>query len=42
MAKFMSLKPMLYTKQIQETINFYIDILGFECVAYEEEWAGLH
>jgi uncharacterized glyoxalase superfamily protein PhnB len=38
MAKFVSLKPTIYTKQLNETVNFYTDVLGFECAAYEEDW----
>jgi len=38
MSGFMGLKPMLYTKELTETIAFYTDVLGFECLAFEEEW----
>lgn len=38
MPKFTALKPMLYTKQLTETVSFYTDVLGFECVAFEEGW----
>lgn len=38
MSKFASLKPMLYTKQLSETITFYTTVLGFECAAFEESW----
>lgn len=38
MPKFTSLKPMLYTKQLSDTIAFYTKILGFECAAFEETW----
>ncbi len=38
MTQFFSLKPMLYTKQLEETIAFYTEVLGFECAAYEKEW----
>lgn len=38
MSKFTSLKPMLYTKQLKDTIDFYTQVLGFECAAFEAEW----
>jgi uncharacterized glyoxalase superfamily protein PhnB len=38
MPKFTALKPMLYTKQLSETIAFYTTVLGFECTAFEESW----
>lgn len=43
MPKFTSLKPVLYTKQLNETIAFYTTVLGFECAAFEEArgWASL-
>ena len=43
MAKLTSLKPILYTKQILETIEFYTNVLDFTCVAYEQEggWASI-
>lgn len=38
-----SLTPMLRTKQIKETIDFYVQILGFTCEHFSEEsgWAYL-
>ncbi len=30
-----SLKPILYTERLEETIGFYTDVLGFECTDYE-------
>lgn len=38
MAQFSALKPMLYTKELKATVDFYTGILGFECAAFEEEW----
>ena len=38
MAQFNSLTPMLYTRELGETVKFYTEVLGFECTAYEEEW----
>ncbi|MCB0664989.1 MAG: VOC family protein [Saprospiraceae bacterium] len=36
--KLSSLTPMLYTLEMQETIAFYSEILGFQCATYQEEW----
>lgn len=38
------LVPMLYTKQLKESIDFYVEILGFSCTAYDESlgWASLN
>lgn len=33
------LTPMLYTRDIPGTIDFYVKVLGFECGSYAEEWA---
>jgi uncharacterized glyoxalase superfamily protein PhnB len=43
MAQFTSLKPVLYTKQLKETVAFYTDVLGFKCAAFDEScgWASL-
>ena len=38
MSGFIGLKPTLYTKELTETVAFYTDVLGFECLAFEEEW----
>lgn len=38
MAQFTRLKPMIYTKQLTETVAFYTTVLGFECAAFEESW----
>jgi uncharacterized glyoxalase superfamily protein PhnB len=42
--KFTSLIPMLYTKEVKDTIDFYIRILGFQLDEYNEDWgwASLH
>ncbi len=29
---------MLYTTDLQETVDFYVQILGFRCEAIEQEW----
>ncbi len=36
--KLTKLTPMLYTSALQETVDFYVDILGFSCLANETEW----
>lgn len=36
--KLHSLRPMLRTAQLPETIAFYTEILGFVLDTYEEEW----
>jgi uncharacterized glyoxalase superfamily protein PhnB len=36
--KINSLTPILYSNDIQSTIEFYVKTLEFECVAYELEW----
>ncbi len=35
---FKALIPMLRTWDIQESISFYTDVLGFDCASYSEEW----
>ncbi len=32
------IKPVLYTKDVNETVAFYTDVLGFECIGYNEDW----
>ena len=39
MAKFQAICPMIWTKEIKETIDFYINILGFTCDEYNQDWA---
>jgi hypothetical protein len=29
---------MLYTRQVRDTVDFYITNLGFTCVGYDEHW----
>jgi uncharacterized glyoxalase superfamily protein PhnB len=36
--KLLEIKPMLYTKQVKETVEFYQDILGFSCINYMDDW----
>ena len=36
--KLTTLRPMLWTKEIKETIKWYESILGFQCLSYDEEW----
>ena len=32
------LRPILWTTELQETIQFYVDTLGFTCDEYNEDW----
>ncbi len=36
--KFNHLSPMLYTRDIKATIDFYVNMFGFTCDGFEEEW----
>ncbi|UOK43609.1 MULTISPECIES: bleomycin resistance protein [Flavobacterium] len=38
MAKFQPIRPMLWTTELKETIAFYVNILGFTCGEYNEDW----
>jgi len=42
--KFQMLRPMLWTAELDETIIFYTDILGFTCDERNDTWgwAALH
>lgn len=42
--KFKQLTPMLWTENLEESIAFYTEILGFTCGEFNEEWqwAALH
>ncbi len=42
--KFNNLAPMLNTNDIEESVNFYVEHLGFECKAMDQEsgWASVH
>ncbi|ESU29538.1 lactoylglutathione lyase-like lyase [Flavobacterium limnosediminis JC2902] len=44
MAKFKSIRPILSTNELNETIAFYVNVLGFTCAEYNEDWgwAALH
>ncbi len=33
-----ALTPMLWTIELNETIEFYVKLLGFSCIEYNEEW----
>jgi len=33
-----AIKPMLYTRQVKETVDFYTNVLGFTCENYVEGW----
>lgn len=36
--KFQPIVPMIWTKELQKTVDFYCDILGFTCGNQSEEW----
>lgn len=36
--KLNSLTPMLETKDVKATVDFYTQILGFSCDSFSEEW----
>jgi uncharacterized glyoxalase superfamily protein PhnB len=38
MSKFIALRPILWTENLDDTIGFYIHILGFELMERSEEW----
>jgi uncharacterized glyoxalase superfamily protein PhnB len=38
MSRFTGLRPMLWTENLDETIGFYIHILGFELLSRNDEW----
>lgn len=42
--KFQPIVPMIWTKELQKTIDFYCDILGFTCGTHNDEWgwASVH
>lgn len=34
----LSIRPMIYTRQLRETVDFYVTRLGFTCGEYREDW----
>ena len=36
--KLLSLRPMIWSREIQETIDFYTQVLGFTCAEYNDDW----
>jgi catechol 2,3-dioxygenase-like lactoylglutathione lyase family enzyme len=42
--KFHSLRPMIWTDKLEESIKFYTELLGFSCDEYNPDWkwASLH
>ena len=38
MIKMNYLRPMLWTNQLIESIDFYVNVLGFTCNEFSEEW----
>ena len=41
--KINSLTPVIYTNDIQKTVDFYVNILAFECLAFDYQlgWANV-
>jgi hypothetical protein len=37
--KFAKLRPVIYSKQVKYTVEYYIEILGFTCNGYTEDWS---
>lgn len=36
--KLTTLTPVIYTNDIEETVNFYVQVLGFTCIANQPDW----
>ncbi|MCI0415024.1 VOC family protein [bacterium] len=36
--KMTEIRPMLWTTDLKGSVDFYTDVLGFECKALNEEW----
>jgi uncharacterized glyoxalase superfamily protein PhnB len=32
------IKPMLYTRNVEETVEFYTGVLGFKCTSFMDDW----
>lgn len=41
-ATALNLSPMLETKDLQATMHFYTEVLGFNCDTFSEEWGWAH
>ncbi|HLZ00463.1 MAG TPA: VOC family protein [Candidatus Angelobacter sp.] len=39
--KMKAVIPMLTVANLEDTITFYHDLLGFECVGYVDDWAAM-
>jgi hypothetical protein len=37
--KFAKLRPVIYSKQVKYTVEYYIEMLGFTCNGYTEDWS---
>lgn len=35
---FLGLSPMLRTRDLRATVDFWCEVLGFRCEAFEDEW----
>jgi len=33
------IKPMLYTRNVEQTVNFYTNSLGFKCTNFMDDWS---
>lgn len=42
--KLKELRPMIWTNELNETVDFYTSVLGFTCGAFREDlgWAAFH
>ncbi|MEY4835122.1 MAG: hypothetical protein RI980_1237 [Bacteroidota bacterium] len=38
MIKFQPIKPMIWTDKLEETIDYYVNTLGFICGEYNKKW----
>lgn len=36
--KVTALRPMLWTEDLGETVDFYVNVLGFSCVQKNDDW----
>jgi hypothetical protein len=37
--KLVALRPVIYSKQVKYTVEYYIEMLGFTCNGYTEDWS---
>ncbi|CAN5499868.1 hypothetical protein BH18ACI3_BH18ACI3_10830 [soil metagenome] len=36
--KITELRPMFWTKDIESTVEYYVEVLGFRCREYRGDW----